>query len=172
MESRNQDAGIDYSLGQSNFDVSTGIHYGVMNANQLADWTHSEYEPDYGPVCCPDCGNELSEDNIEASYCPHCEQTVEVEDFYDGAEPIGHVYENEEYSSHIDSMNDVWVLKSPYYTKCAFCSPCAPGAGYLTDTRENGIKTYCLGHDFFESGIAPYPVFRVSDDSVVLPEKE
>ena len=27
---------------------------------------------------------------------------------------------------------------------------------------------HCLGHDWFDSGRAPYPVYRVSDDSEVV----
>lgn len=30
------------------------------------------------------------------------------------------------------------------------------------------LKAYCLGHEWFESGKAPYRVFRVSDNSEVF----
>ncbi len=33
-----------------------------------------------------------------------------------------------------------------------------------------GAKTYCFSHDYFEDGKAPYRVFRVEDDSEVMPE--
>lgn len=57
---------------------------------------------------------------------------------------------------------DIFILKSPYFTHAQFCSPCAPGAGYLMSPCEDGPKTYCFGHDWFKDGKAPYPVFSVS----------
>ena len=36
----------------------------------------------------------------------------------------------------------------------------------------DGVKTYCLGHNWFEGGIAPYPVYRVSDNVQVVATKE
>jgi len=34
---------------------------------------------------------------------------------------------------------------------------------------EGGVKTYCLGHDWFDGDKAPYPVFTVNLDVEVLP---
>ncbi len=65
--------------------------------------------------------------------------------------------------------SDIFILKSPYYTRAQFCSPCAPGACYLTNPCEDGERAYCFGHDWFDDGKAPYPVFLVADDSEVLP---
>lgn len=63
-----------------------------------------------------------------------------------------------------DEAEGDFILKSPYYTYAQFCSPCAPGAGYLPSPlkdRPAGNKTYCLGHDWFEDGTAPYRVYSV-----------
>jgi len=64
--------------------------------------------------------------------------------------------------------SDIWVFKSPFYTIAGFCSPCAPGAVYLTDPSPDA-KGYCLGPDWFESGRAPYKVFSVETGKEILP---
>jgi hypothetical protein len=66
--------------------------------------------------------------------------------------------------------SDILILKSPFYTFAPFCSPCVPGAGCLDTPDLEGVKTYCFGHGWFEEQIAPYPVFRVSDDRRVIAE--
>ena len=66
-----------------------------------------------------------------------------------------------------DSHGDLWVLKSPYYTECRKCSPCAPNAGYLTS--DGSMRTYCLPHDWFDGDKAPYKVYSVKDGSEVMP---
>jgi hypothetical protein len=62
------------------------------------------------------------------------------------------------------------VTDSPFYTFAQFCSPCVPGAGNLDNAMDEGVKTYCLGHDWFESGKAPYPVYSVTSGELVDPE--
>jgi hypothetical protein len=62
------------------------------------------------------------------------------------------------------------VLKSPYYSLAQFCSPCVPGAGNLESEDEDGVKTYCLSHDWFEDGKAPYKVYAVDGDYEVVPK--
>lgn len=63
---------------------------------------------------------------------------------------------------------DIFIIDSPYYTLARLCSPCAPNACYLLNPdRELGLKAYCFGHDWFEGGKAPYPVFRVDNDEEV-----
>lgn len=67
----------------------------------------------------------------------------------------------------LDEQNDVMVVKSPYYTTCHECSPCAPNAGHLMDQRKDptrrSMKTYCLPADWFEDEKCPYPYWSVSD---------
>lgn len=88
-------------------------------------------------------------------------------------EPQGWTHEQDGYvlTNCLDS--DVFVIKSPYYTYAQFCSPCVPGACNLDHpVKPEGFlkghpKTYCLGPDWFEDGIAPYRMFKVSDDTEV-----
>lgn len=141
--------GIDYSLGRSNVNTDTGIHYGVISQHSVASWFYDEIENDYPK-------HECTEDD-----CKECEY----------AEPIGWHYEKDGYKL-VDCLDsDIFVLESPFYTFAQYCSPCVPGAGNLDTFVEDGVKTYCLGHDWFEDGKAPYPVWRVSDGKQVIAEE-
>lgn len=135
--------GIDYGRGITNIDAKTGIRFGVIHQNNvLQAWADSS-EPYYG---------ELNEGE-------------ELDDF---AEPLSFVYDGDGYTAESDDYGDIFITKSPYYTTCAFCSPCAPGAGDVMATREDGIKTYCFDHDWFEGGKAPYPVYSVKTGKEVI----
>lgn len=149
--------GIDYSLGRSNLDPEFNIHYGVIPQDEVfqawADSSEAVYsEPE-------DVGEEDDRD--------------EYEDNYELGEPLGFRYDQEGYEATQDGDDrDIFILKAPYYTYAQFCSPCAPGAGYLLswlkEPRETN-KTFCFGHDWFEEGAAPYPVFAVKDGGRVYP---
>lgn len=168
-------AGRDYSLGQSNVDKETGIHYGVINQSEvLQAWADSS-EARYIRAC-PYCGMELPSNDLEELeqnddnefLCPSCEAILTELDF-DLEEPIGFTLDDGEYQAEQNFDNtDIFIIRSPYYTYCQYCSPCAPGAGYIMNS-DKGIKAYCLGHDWFDDRKAPYPVYRVSDDSLVEP---
>jgi hypothetical protein len=165
--------GIDYGLGQANIDPETGIHFGVISMHDVDFWSDGS-EPVYGSHC-PHCGNEIdqeikdkaldhsskSEEEKEARTCPHCNKILNESDFFED-EPVGYVIKDDKYfatQSHDDT--DIFVEKSIYYTICGFCSPCAPGAGDILNQVEEGIKTYCFGHDMFENE-APYAVYEVA----------
>lgn len=162
--------GIDYSLGQSNYDPKNpSFHYGVISQHSLVHWLYDELETHYSEYC-PHCGNELSngwEDND--SHCPFCDCEIIDGDQY-GEEPDSQYLDSDGYYGELCSHGELFLLKSDYYTFAQYCSPCFPGAGNLDSPCENGPKTYCFSHDWFESGVAPYPVLRVSDDSLVIPQ--
>lgn len=42
--------------------------------------------------------------------------------------------------------------------------------GATERAAESGVKTYCVGHDWFEDGKAPYPVYSVATGELVAPE--
>ena len=146
--------GIDYGLGTTNIDLKTGIRYGVIHQDEvLQAWADSS-EPVYHT-----CEDKECNDDEDCEYC----------------DPLYFTFEKEGYlTEQTQDDPDIFITKSPFYTYCAYCSPCAPGAGYLMDPKDKktGIRSYCFGHDWFESGRAPYDVYRVSDDKLVLPEKE
>lgn len=165
------DAGIDYGkISGVNRDAETGIHYGVISHNEVTQAFYDTAEPVYY-VCCPHCGGELRK-KFEAKRCPHCYKKLDESDFYD-TEPESYVINDGEYQASLSTDSyDIFIIKSPYYSLSSFCSPCAPGAGFLLSNNPDGVKTYCFGHDFFESGIAPYAVYSVKTGEKIFPEKK
>lgn len=136
-----------------------------------------------GGNALPDAAEEwenISRHGCDDYACLSCEHYLDSSDAFP-EEPQGFKLEDDEYLA-VDCLDsDVMVLRSPFYTFAPFCSPCVPGAGNLdsavpedrTDDvmlTQYGAKTYCFGHDYFEGERAPYRVFRVTDDSEVLPE--
>lgn len=139
---------IDYGLGLKNVDLNTGIRYGVISQYDVGE---SWYDSSEAIFNCQDC-HYSSEDRGCDIPC----------------DPIEFIYEDNEYSiTQLAEDSDLFIFKSPFYTLCNFCSPCAPGAGFLLDQNKNGIKAYCLGHDWFDNGKAPYRVFRADNNEEV-----
>ena len=183
--------GIDYGLGRTNIDTKTGIRFGVISVNDLTQWVWDHVESDYGEPTCPKCGNKLVKyhewkHRKFASYrsyscaewsCTHCKTYHDGESAYSD-EPLGHYFDDGKTKFWIDSHNDVMVMKSPYYTRAQFCSPCAPGACYLTNPMDNGEKCYCLDTEWFDqddgecSRPCPYPIWRVDNDELIYKPKE
>lgn len=176
-------AGLDYSLGRSNFNSETGIHFGVIAMNSINLDCTEDFEYDYGKPSCPKCGTEVKasdevsdedEDGNSLEWhngkdfaCVDCQECFWSDRCF-GDEAIGWSYQGDGYKLADCLNNDIFVLASEYYTLAQYCSPCVPGAGNLDSPCDEGVKTYCLGHDWFEDGHAPYHVFRVADDSEVF----
>lgn len=153
-------AGIDYSNGTANVDFESGIRYGVIPVVSVLQMWADNSEPVYDSKCCY-CGYELDED----LFCTGCN-----EDFSDYMEPSFYKFEDDGYAAMDDEHGDIMIIQSPYYTYAQFCSPCAPGACYLlneVDSEFSNNKVYCFGHDWFDNGVAPYTVYKVSDNSKV-----
>lgn len=103
-------AGIDYGMGRSNVDLTTGIRYGVISQHSVSQAWSDSAEPDYGPATCPKCGNEAlaidkcDHDDVEewgsaphecTDYaCEHCRYTFGSESAW-GDEPRGWNYSGE-----------------------------------------------------------------------------
>lgn len=172
-------AGIDYGMGRTNINVETGIRFGVISQHTvLQAWCDSAVA-DYGEATCGKCGNAAIEssaapDDIDSAewfsgkdyYCAHCEWCFWSDEAF-GEEPIGFSFEEDGYKLTNCLDSDIMILESPFFTHARFCSPCVPGAGNLDCADENGVKTYCLGHDWFEDGKAPYPVYSVETGELV-----
>ena len=167
--------GIDYSGPGStaNRDPETGIRYGIISQHQLDGDSLDSFEEIYVPRC-PHCGKEVPEDthftkeNRPAderdgyyTICASCEKPFAEDEQY-GDEPDDHKLDDGEYQGRLDSGGDAWCFKSPYFTRATFCSPCAPGACSLGSPCDDGERAYCFGHDWFEDGKAPYPVYSVA----------
>lgn len=160
--------GIDYGNGLTNLDLTNGIRYGVIPQSEVLQAWSDESEGDYGDATCPKCGNDgLDTDSEKDFTCWTCEYSFYTDEAY-GDEPLGYSLNKDGYIASSDSVGDIFITKSPYYTYAKFCSPCAPGAGYLMNPCEDGPKVYCFGHDWFPTGKAPYRVFRVDTNEEVL----
>jgi hypothetical protein len=178
-------AGIDYGMGRTNINRETGIRYGVISQHSVCQAWADCSEADYGDPTCPKCGGVAISaeaclcdiDNCEsgpgcADYvCEPCEYVFDSSEAY-GDEPRGWHYSGDGYEC-VDCLDsDIMILQSPYYTYAPFCSPCVPGAGNIDSTAGeelDGVRTYCLGHDWFDSGKAPYRVFDAVYDVEILP---
>lgn len=172
--------GIDYGRGVTNIDIKTGIRYGVIHSHEVLQAWADESEGDYGMPSCPECGGPVVDydDDIHSEYvvdertcadyaCEYCEQLYSSKYVYP-EEAISFTYEADGYQAEQGGDgHDIFITKSHYYTTCQFCSPCAPGAGYIMNTVKDGIRAYCFGHDWFESGKAPYPVYDVKTNKEV-----
>jgi len=130
-----------------NTDLKTGIHYGVISQNQvLQAWADSS-EPFYH-INCPYCGATLKK-KFEAKRCPSCYKPLSENDF-DCLEPSSFFIDDKEYLAECGEDGDIFILRSPFYTRCRLCSPCAPNAGYLLSPDPLGVEAYCFGDDWFE----------------------
>jgi len=181
-------AGIDYSSPGStvNRDGETGIRYGMICQHSIEqEAINAIYENG------EDLGFSEMRSEVKGGLASAIERAIECYgsidprtaeeiaqavldsgdiEWGDAQEAGPFAWFEDGYSVQTTSDNNLWVFKSPYYTYAQFCSPCVPGAGNLDTFCAGGPKTYCLGHDWFESGVAPYPVYRVSDDTLVEPE--
>ena len=181
--------GIDYGMGQTNIDKSTGIRYGVISIHCVTQAWCDSSEAHYGEPHCPKCGNPAIDVDTEVSHelatvrateeyetargacgdyiCDDCRYQFDGDEAY-GDEPLSHYIDDGEYSAECGQDGDIFVFRSPYYTRAAYCSPCAPGACYLTSPQDEGDKAYCFGADWFDDEEpCPYPVYRVDTDELV-----
>ena len=172
----------------SNYDEKTGIAYGVISPHALngdvlndiyANGNDSHYEN----------GKEELIDDLKA-FCENHDIRFdrintdsfidEFSDSYQGNDDGQCDYSDNDYELHVSGDGfGIFVMKSPYYTYCRKCSPCAPGAGDLNTPVDivgleiesnRGQKAYCLDKSFFDDEYAkiPYRVFRVDNDQEVL----
>lgn len=156
--------GINYAGRNPNINRNskTGIRFGVISQNEILQAWADDSEADFGNPTCPNCSAVL--EDADCDECPACKQEVNPDRVYP-EEPLCFTYKNEGYYAKQNGGDgDVFVIDSPYFTYAQFCSPCAPGACYLMSYLEEPIeenKCYCFGHDWFDGGKAPYPVYSV-----------
>ena len=177
MKATTDYTGIDYGMGQTNRNRETGIRVGVIPQNEvLQAWADSS-EPDYGEPTCPKCGNdakpskgeyeryEHAEHECSDYVCRGCKYVFGSESAFSDGPCNGYTVDGGEYKAQCGEDGDIFILSSPYFTHAQFCSPCAPGACYLLnplETPSDGNRAYCFGHDWFDGGTAPYPIYSVA----------
>lgn len=182
--------GIDYGLGRTNISQE-GIRFGVIPANDVGQAWYDGAESHYGEPHCPKCGNEALEyhkatetigehiaewpserGECDDFACEHCERLFGSESAFPDSPRSFYVDDGEIKAEQGGEDCDIFILKSPFFTYAQFCSPCAPGACYLRsplETPSESNRAYCFGHDWFESGVAPYLVYSVATGELVQP---
>jgi hypothetical protein len=185
-----------------NFDEKTGIRYGVISPHNISSFALDDiYQNGTDPQY--ESAKEEFENGLKSAIKEFCDNNsnmrlddrhididVIMDQWNDHFENDGSGimdYSDSEYDLHVSGDNfGIFVMKSPYYTYCRGCSPCAPGAGDLNNSfdpdefeiTEGYHRSLCLGHEWFDqdndqySRKIPYRAFRVSDDSEVLPGDE
>ena len=178
-------AGIDYSGPGStvNRDAETGIRYGMISQNSVcsdavADVCYNGVDEGFlyakeqmtadvknAIIQAMDAYGTMDDDTAQQ----WASDIVEGDGFEwaDCQESGPFSYEHEGYKLQTTSDNNLWVFKSPYYTRAQFCSPCVPGAGNLDCFCNAGPKTYCLHHDWFEDEKAPYDIWSVESNELI-----
>ena len=176
--------GIDYGLGRTNIGAN-GIRFGVIPANDIGQAWFDSSEADYGEPTCPKCGNEAktckhdyasfehAKHECDEYVCHACKYVFGSESAF-GDTPQAFTYDREGYKAQQSGDDfDIFILESPFFTYAQFCSPCAPGACYLRsplETPDPNNRAFCFGHDWFENGVAPYPVYSVETGELIQPE--
>jgi hypothetical protein len=168
--------GIDYGMGTTNVstkacgDTATRIRYGVISQHDVGCAWYDESEAHYGAPHCPACGAELDDDVCDGHEC-ECGYTIDwIGDECYGDEPLSHYYDRDGYKAEAGCDGDIFITDSPYYTLCDFCSPCAPGAGYLT-SEGNDCAAFCFGPDWFD-GQPPHDIYDVETGELVCAKGE
>ena len=182
-------AGIDYSCGLANSDAATGIHYGVISQNSIMPEALDDIMTHGEDVAYEEALNEAikaakTEWESEGNDPDDFDEDEAAQNFADNYQSDGglndYVYERDGYKLTGCLDYYIFVLVSPYYTYAQVCSPCVPGAVNLDSPFESGDyatqaetagfpKGYCLGHDWFEGDMAPYPVYSVETGEEVTP---
>lgn len=166
---------IDYGMGLANIDREAGIRYGVISVNRLAshawDTIASEgTDLDYAEAV-ENLTSELAAaiDSVLRDYAATYDKRELAESIVENLEIesrsgdcVRYAYESDGLAFTVCSDGDIFVTRSPFYTLADFCSPCAPGAGYLGS--DGNVKTYCLGPNWFDGdNPMPYQCFAVNN---------
>ncbi len=169
---------IDYGMGKTNIDKETGIRYGFIYANNVSDFAIDEIVQEGDDLSYRSWRKELTESLEEAIKCAienygHYEKDmVDIDSIVSQVEYQGEggTYEYSKDGINLSFDTDdsgIFILKSDYYTLCSLCSPCAPGAGFITE--EGSYKAYCLPPDWFDDiNKMPYRCFRVDNNEEVF----
>jgi hypothetical protein len=171
--------GIDYGHGRTNIDTETGIRYGVIHSNNLASHAWDTITSDGEDLDYADAIDNLKSElsraigSVLEDYATNYDEKQLAEKIIEDLEfdwqndgCARYSYKKDGLAFNVCSDGEIFATASPFYTLAAFCSPCAPGAGYLGS--DGDVKTYCLGPDWFdEHSPMPYRCFSVSDDSEV-----
>ncbi len=126
-----------------NTNPQTGIRYGMISQNSLADWVMDEILQ---------TGTNLSYESAWEEYKIEHELTEDSEDIDEHQQEFsdGYYEDDATYSATIDGISvqtsslGLWVFHSPTRVKARLCSPCVPNCGDLDNIDANGHECYGL----------------------------
>ena len=135
-------------LNRINVNPETGIRYGVVSLNSLAEWVFDEFFYHGENVTYRDAIEEFRSENPDAS-------EDDVDAFMESYEGYEDCYELESDGmklalSYLGGTPIVWVFESPIVDRARLCSPCVPNAGDLDNRDPNGYDCYSLRQDWFD----------------------
>lgn len=174
----------DNDMSIPNHDGETGIHYGEIHQNSVSPEAVSDMQANGENLtynaALEDAKLRLKgaiEEAMKDYVGDGCVKSMVeaatdalVDDFGDTyeAQDERYRYEKEGYIVQSCLDYDLIVIKSPFFTWARQCSPCVPNAGDLDNPEDGGLKTYCLGADWFdESNPLPYPIYSVETGELV-----
>lgn len=123
-----------------NFDEKTGIRYGVISPHSVSSWSLDEvYQNGTDPhwenakaELIDDIKNLCENHGIAFDRIDTDQFVDEMSDHFESCGDGQMDYSDKDYDLHVSGDNfGIFVMRSPYYTYCRDCSPCAPGAGDL-----------------------------------------
>lgn len=128
----------------SNVNPETGIRYGVVSLNSLAEWVFDEF----------------FQSGVNLSYQAALDEWIsegndpDSEDFeYESDEDTYELETSDGLKLGLSTLGgayNVWVLESPHTVRCGLCSPCCPNAGNLDSYGE--FVAYTLPPEWFRGG--------------------
>lgn len=137
----------------ANVNTQTGINYGVVSLNSLADWVWDEFFNNGKNLSYEAAWKEnLALNNMKEGDCGYEELQTTFNDGYQGDEES---YELETEGmklglSYLGGGALVWVFESPHTSNCRPCSPCCPNAGDLNNKGMGGhIKAYDVPPEWY-----------------------
>jgi hypothetical protein len=126
----------------ANYDEKTGIAYGVISPHAISSYALDDVYTNGTDPYYENMKQEITDmitEMIEGTAYTISDDTkngmidLVMDDLNDGYEnPDGQMdYSDKDYILHVSGDNfGIFVIKSPCYTYCRQCSPCAPGAGW------------------------------------------
>ncbi len=167
----------------TNCNPETGIRFGVIHTNKLGEFawdeitnngTDQDFE-DYSQGIKDNLRDALKDTIGKDALNEAVESAYEAVSYWTGdryeqpGDCTRYHYSKDGLEFTVASDGDIFVLKSPVVTYAQFCSPCAPGACYLTSPLGQPYQTeanrcYCLPADWFDDDKAPYPIFELNPD--------
>lgn len=141
-----------------NIDTKTGIHYGVISYNSIMPEALDDIYTQGENLSYNEALEEARKEHVLCGKDEDFDEQSFADDYQE--ENDCYLYEKDGYILQTSSLG-LYVIKSPFITYCAPCSPCCPNAGDLDHAgHDEVLKTYCLGKDWFE-GEAPYIIEKI-----------